>query len=229
MYKIIQNNKIVDVVSTPLFVKVVSPNNVILVDKYLAEGIIGSDNETLYGFAPNKHKAWDIVTIQEISEEEFNRLSSLLNSGQEITADKNSLTKAQREKIQQLSSMCNNKIVQGFSVILSDGESYGFKLTIEDQINLTLLETQLNAGESTFIYHATNQPCRSFNREDMLRIIRTFRQFVLYHTTYFNLTKQYIKSLTDIEKVRLFTYGTDISDTVNDIVLKQILKNGENF
>jgi hypothetical protein len=91
------------------------------------------------------------------------------------------------------------------------------------------IEGQLNAGAETFIYHATNQPCRFFSREDMTKIISTFKRYTLYHTTYFNVAKQYINSLVDIEKANTFTYGTDVSEVVDDIVIKQILKNGGNL
>jgi hypothetical protein len=229
MYKIIYNEKVIDVVNEPRFVQVLSPHNVVFTEQVIAQGIEGSDRETLYGLTPSPYKSWDIVTIEKITPTEFNRLKSLLNSDLEVSADQTALAAAKREKIQHLSEICKNRIIVGFSIKLSDDNVYNFKLTTEDQINLTVLENQLNSGDERFIYHATNQPCRFFNKEDMIKIIRAFRKQVMYHTTYFNLAKQYIKSLTNIEAVKLFTYGTDISETVDDIVLKQILKNGENF
>ena len=44
-------------------------------------------------------------------------------------------------------------------------------LTTEDQINLMIIENQLLSGESSFIYHATNKPCRIYTKDDMLKII----------------------------------------------------------
>ena len=63
----------------------------------------------------------------------------------------------------------------------------------------------------------------------MIKIINAARQHTLYHTTYFNVAKQFIRSLTDIEKVSLFMYGDDVSEVADNIVLKQILKNGDYF
>ena len=60
----------------------------------------------------------------------------------------------------------------------------------------------------------------------MLKIIKAYRKHVLYHTTYFNAAKQYIKSLNDIDKVISFTYGTNISWTVEDTTLRKILIGG---
>ena len=227
MYKIIQNDKVIDIVKYPRFVSFLTSGHIAITDKTSAQGIASSDNETVYSFTPRF--GYQTVTIKEITLEEFSRLQNLLNSNQEISADESALAEAKREAIKRLSSICKNKITSGFSIILSDGESYDFKLTTEDQLNLMSIEGQLNAGVETFIYHATNQPCRFFSREDMTKIISTFKRYTLYHTTYFNVAKQYINSLVDIAKVNTFTYGTDISEVVDDIVIRQILRNGGNL
>jgi hypothetical protein len=229
MYKIIQDNKVVDVVRIPRFISFLSSGHIALTDKTSATGIVGSDDKTLYSFKPIAKEGVLVASIKEVTIEEFNRLQSLLNSNQEISADENALAKAKQEIIAKLSSVCKNKIIAGFSIILSDDKEYNFKLTTEDQLNLMSIEGQLNAGASTFIYHATNQPCKFFSREDMVKIINAFKRHTLYHTTYFNAAKQYINSLVDIEKVNMFTYGTDVSEAIEDIVIKQILKNGGNL
>lgn len=229
MYKIIHNGKVVDVVKLPRFFKLLSSGHVALTDKSSSQGIVGSDDKTLYAFAPIAQRKLDIVTIKEITLEEFNKLQSLLNSNQEISADESVLAKAKQQMIARISGICKKKITSGFSLTLSDGEIYSFKLTTEDQLNLMSIEGQLNAGAETILYHATNQPCKFFSREDMFKIISTFKRYTLYHTTYFNIAKQYINTLTSTEKVNMFTYGTDVSEVVDDIVIKQILKNGGNL
>lgn len=224
-YKIIQNDKVIDIVKNPDFIKFLPFNHIAITDKSSAQGIVGSDG-TLYSFTPQRSDI-QIAAIKEISREELSRLQNLLSSGQEISADETALEQAKQTMIKRLSNICKNKIVSGFSIKLSDGEYYNFKLTTEDQLNLMMLEQQLNTGIETFIYHATNQPCKIFTKADMQIIIETFRRHILYHTTYFNAVKQYIKSLSDIEKINLFIYGTDISDTVEDEVLRKLLKAGE--
>ena len=226
MYKIIQNNKVVDVVKDPYFITFLATGHIAFTDKSNAMGLIGSDNTTIYSFSPNKRSDVNIATIENISLEEFNRLRSLLNSNQEVSADISALTNAKETVIARLSTICKNKITAGFFVTLADGESYNFKLTMEDQLNLMIIENQLSAGVESFIYHATNQPCKIFMRDDMVKIVEAFKRHTLYHTTYFNAAKQYILSLTNIEQVNLFTYGTDVSETVEDPILHQILKTG---
>lgn len=227
MYKVTHNNKIVDLIKYPIFLLFLPTGHIAITNKAYAQGIAGSDGETVYSFSPIAGKNFLVVTIEEISDEEFRRLQSLLNSGQEITSDDSALTQAKQAKINQLSSLCRNKIIAGFSIRLSDENIYNFKLTPEDQLNLTAIENQLASDEDYFIYHATDEPCQVYSRDDMLKIVKAFKAHTRYHTTYFNAAKHYIKSLADIEKVNLFIYGTDISESVGNPVLKQILRNGE--
>ena len=231
MYKVIQDDRVVDVVKYPKFIKFMSSGHIAMTDESSAHGIVGSDDSTLYCFtneAP-KNSSAQPAAICRVTETEFNRLYSLLNSGEPVSADESALAKAKREKLSILSGNCNNKIVSGFSIELSDGELHNFRLTTEDQLNLMLIENQLSSGETYFVYHSTNQPCKIYQKEDMYLVVRAFRKHVLYHTTYYNAAKQYINSLVDVEKVNLFSYGMDVSEIVEDRVLKQILKNGGNF
>lgn len=228
MYKILQNDKVVDVVQQPHFLRFLSSGHTAFTDKSSAQGILGSDGK-IYCFKPNARKNARVAAIKEITLEEFNRLKDLLNSGQEPVADEVALVTAKSEAIKRLSSICKDKITVGFSTTLSDDKTYDFKLTAEDQLNLLALENQLNSGAEVFLYHATDEPCRFFARDDMVKVIAAFRQHIQYHTTYFNIAKQYINSLTDIKKVNAFVYGNDVSSFATDPVIKQILKNGGNI
>lgn len=228
MYKIIQNDKVVDVVKYPRFLRFLK-SGVAITDQTSAQGIAGSDNKTIYSFNPVKGHDTIVAAIKEITLEEFERLQSLLSSGQKPSADESALAKAKRETINRLSSICKAKITTGFSIELSDGKKHSFKLTAEDQLNLLSLENQLNAGAEMFLYHETGQPCRFFARQDMSKIISTFRRYTMYHTTYFNVAKQYINSLVNTEQVLMFTYGTDVTSATDNVTIRRILINGGNF
>ena len=225
MYKIILNNKVIDVVAKPYFLKILSSGNVAITCKSSANGIAGSDN-TVYSLVKGLNTDAPVVSIKEIDKDEFNRLNSLLNSGEEVVANKTKLQKSINEAIENLSQVCNQKIVSGFSVLLSDGNIHAFKLSPEDQINILNLENQLTAGENLFIYHETGMPCRVFRRGDMSKIIKTYRKHLLYHTTYFNAAKQYVSSLTDIDKINTFCYGTDVTHAVTDPTIRRVLLDG---
>ena len=223
MYKIIFNNKVIDVVTTPHFIKFLSNGQVLLTDKSSANGIVGSNN-TLYSFEAVTRPNIQIVTIEAISKDEFSRLNSLLNSDEEIIANEKYLAKCKQVSLAKLSKICNNKITTGFDIKLLDGKLYHFDLTLEDQLNLLNLESQLKIGTNSVVYHAAGQSCRMFTREDMLKIIKAFREHVLYHTTYFNIVKQYINGLTDIQKIETFNYGDNVSFATDDPGIKKILK-----
>lgn len=227
MYKLIQNDQVIDVVKYPRFVSFLPSGHIAITDKTSANGILGSDNKTIYSFDTRPN--YPVVIIKEITPDELERLQSLLSSGQKPAVDEVTLAAAKNVAIKELSVICKYKITLGFSVVLSDNNVYSFRLTTEDQLNLMSIEGQLNAGVSTFVYHATNSPCRVFSRDDMTKIINAFKRHILYHTTYFNVAKQYINSLLDIEVIKTFTYGADVSDTVDDPIIKRILKNGGNL
>jgi hypothetical protein len=226
MIKIIQNEKVIDVVRVPSFIKFLSSGHIAYTGQSSAEGVVGSDETTVYSFTPVEIQTAGVVTIEEITLDEFERLQALLSDGKEVIADESALTVAKKTMIRQLSSICKNKITAGFEITLSDGETYGFKLTTEDQLNLLIIENQINAGMKTFVYHATNLPCKLFNKEDMVRVVNAFKSFTLYHTTYFNAAKQYINTLTSIDNINKFVYGMDVSEVIEDPILKQILKKG---
>lgn len=227
MYSIIFEGKIIDVVQKPTFIKVLPSGHIAFTDKSSANGIKGSDNKTLYTFEATCRKGLKVVTINEISENEFNRLKGLLNSDQVITADKDSLDTAVDNAISSLSETCNARITEGFSLRLSDNKKHHFRLTAEDQLNLLNLENQFNTGIQAFVYHATGELCQVFTREDFQKIIKAYRKHVLYHTTYFNVAKQYLKSLTDISKVVNFSYGISLAWTIKDPTIRKILQEGD--
>lgn len=225
MYKIICNNKVIDVVKHPKYTRFLSSGHIALTDKTSAHGIVGSDNKTIYSFVTDKQ--FPVVTIEEINTvEEFERLSCLLNSDQEVYADESALANAKRKKISELSAICKDKITAGFTIKLSDDTNHVFALTTEDQLNLIYIESRLITGDANFVYHATNQPCKIYGRTDMQKIVEAFRKHVLYHTTYFNTAKQYINALDDADVVNLFSYGTDVSNMVKNPAIKQILLDG---
>lgn len=226
MYKIVHKSKVIDVVQNPRFLRFLPSGQIAITDKASAHGIVGSDKKTIYSFGTVNRPNALVVTVVEISLDEFNRLQGLLNSEQEVSTDTNALAKVKEETIKNLSEICKNMITTGFSIKLSDGNAHKFKLTAEDQLNLLNLENQLNSGAKTFVYHATGEPCKVFLREDISKIIKAYRKHQLYHTTYFNIAKQYIMSLVDIDKVKAFSYGTNITGSEKDPTIRRILMNG---
>lgn len=228
MFKIISSNKIIDVIKNPQYIRFIENGHICKSTESNAHGLLGSDNKKVYRFdLKAKTTRSDILDVQliPIRETEFNKLVKLIEAGELITADKTQLDKAKRLKIEELSNICNKNIIAGFSIILSDNQVHHFKLTIEDQINLMLLESQYNKGVETFIYHSTNNSCRVFGREDMFKVLSNYKKHIQYHTTLFNLLKQHIKALSSIEAVWEISYDFNINNLRVDQALKTYLKN----
>ena len=68
MYKIIQNNKVVDVVHVPSFIRFLATGHIAMTDKISAQGVVGSDEKTIYSFMPIAGKDFKIVTLEEVTE-----------------------------------------------------------------------------------------------------------------------------------------------------------------
>lgn len=80
MYKIIENNQIIDVIDNIQFVKCLPQSQkIIAVDKRQANGIVSSDGDTIYHIlgTPNVSNGFKhSVTYIEIEEEEYLKLTT---------------------------------------------------------------------------------------------------------------------------------------------------------
>lgn len=80
MYKIIENNQIIDVIDNIQFVKCLPQSQkIIAVDKRQANGIVSSDGDTVYHILGTSNTSNDFkhsVTYAEIEEEEYLKLTT---------------------------------------------------------------------------------------------------------------------------------------------------------
>ena len=130
-------------------------------------------------------------------------------------------------KIKEMKSTCRSTIENGIDVVLSDGETYHFSLTTQDQLNLTTLSAMVSAGETSIPYHADNEPCKYYSVEDILIIVTEAKNHIAYHTTYYNSLKLYISSLRSINTISAIVYGCEIPEKYQSEVLVTLL-NSEN-
>lgn len=111
-----------------------------------------------------------------------------------------------------LNVMCNYFIERGTNVTLSDGRTYHFSLTLEDQQNLTNAFNIATFRNSSVPYHADGEECRIFSQEDIKMIYETCIMYITQQTTYCNMLKQYIKSCTSKEDVIEAYYSMELSE-----------------
>lgn len=127
-------------------------------------------------------------------------------------------------KIQELSDICNKTIEDGFSLVLSDGASHHFSMSMHDQINLITLQQALMSGHD-MIYHADNELEQFYSTEDAQMILDGSRKWKNYHIALFNSFKNWIKQLNDISVIDSITFDSEIPEEYCTSVLINLSEN----
>lgn len=217
-------------------------------EKDIAEGFISSDCNSIYhtddlstSICDNNNIEIIEVTLKEITEDDYNILRKSIDENKPIKPepepipepepetpdndetdvdDDNTLELVRNGKVSEMSKVCNNTITNGFDIVLSDGLSHHFSLTLDDQANLSTLSADIIMGSTTLPYHADGEECQFFSVEDMTKIINTAKEYKTYHITYFNSLKLYILSLENINTINEINYGDEIPEKYKSVVLK---------
>lgn len=184
---------------------------------------------------------YESAEVIQIDEQEYNILKAALETEDEIVIEPETPVEEEPEyvdpndvvtvdyvksvKVAEMSNACNKVIINGFDVVLRDGNSYHFSLTTQDQLNLITLSSMVANGEEQIPYHADGELCRFYSADDINIIITTATQFKTYQISYFNALKAYIESLDDMNEISAITYGVDIPAEYQSDVLKVLLAN----
>ena len=216
MYKFIVDDLIVDVVKKLRYVRYIPElKKVVVTTRTSAQAVCGSDNKTLYALPhtqiPENKKHWKYAKIVEITETEYNELSKSLKIVKSVPVSY-LLSETRKKRITEMSTVCKNKIEEGFNCVLSDGTSHHFKLTIEDQLNLLDAERLVKQGSSQVLFHSTNSTARLFSSFDIEKIINAAYTHKNNQITYFNMLKQCINELSDIELLNKIEYGVVLTE-----------------
>lgn len=187
---------------------------------------------------------YETASISVIDESEYQQLFEAIDAGEEISNVTNdedtyyqeddnvvdsdsiiTLDYLKTQKIKEMSYYCNQAIVNGFDVELSDGRTHHFSLTVQDQLNLITLSSLAASGVDNIPYHADGELCEFFSVNDIQMIVKAATELKTYHTTYYNSLKLYIQSLSDIDDVPNVIYGVNIPDEYKSDVLIALLSN----
>ena len=195
MYKAIFNGQVIDVLETVKYLRYLPKSKRITVtDKTSANCIQASDNKTVYGLLGKKlptaftHK---IVILKQIDKKEYDLLIKLQSLNLDINTEDPILYQQKMMKIEELKNECDKHIVNGICIELSDGKYHRFELTIEDQLNLRSIQSNIGMYKNGVIYHEKGCICKLFSVDDMNTIIREAFCHIQSHTTYFNLMKYF--------------------------------------
>ncbi len=190
----------------------------------------------------NELVGYSLLEVIEIDKKEYEILLASIEAGEEIETspeveenlpeqeielmpnEKVTIEFVRNAKIKEMSNRCNKEITSGFNVVLSDGLSHHFDLTLEDQLNLFDVATAIENGEDKIAYHASGEMSKFYSAEEMTKIIEAASELKQYHTAYFNSLKGYINSLTDMGEVAAIEYGVVVPDEYTSEVLKAIIE-----
>jgi hypothetical protein len=252
-YKILNNNLILEVINELSFRKYQKKNQILLICKEAEAQYVQSKNGTFYRanwmVAPITDKInYETVQIIRIDKSEYEILFSSLETEMELPTlppvemnhfYDSGATSPEPEielvpeptteyirsvKLKEMSYNCNKTITNGFDITLSDGNSYHFSLTTQDQLNLITLATMVESGETQIPYHADGEPCKFYSTLDIKAIIDKATEFKTYHISYYNSLKIYINSMETMEEISEVTYGIEIPEEYQSEVLKTLNK-----
>ena len=236
-YKIIKDNTILGVATSDNLIRYQLLHKMYpMASESSAEAIICNDviyhaDWMLEFKAPIEYITADIVSIDE---EEYTALAKAFETNETIKDDfldepndevveevpeEMTVAFVKDAKIKEMKNTCRLVIENGIDVVLSDGNSYHFSLTTQDQLNLTTLSTMVAAGETSIPYHADGELCKYYSVEDILIIVSAAKDHIAYHTTYYNSLKSYISSLKSINTISAIVYGCEIPEKYQSEVL----------
>lgn len=182
---------------------------------------------------------YQTVSIVRIEQDEYKSLAEALETNEEIQieeiieepveevlpVDENEQTTVEflkEFKINQMSKYCHDTITNGVDVVLSDGKSHHFSLQVEDQLKIQALALKAQNGEQSLPWHEDDNYCVFYSAEDIMTLYKAMENIQLFHTTYFNSLKMYIKSLTTLDEINAVTYGMEIPVEYQSEVLKYL-------
>ena len=161
----------------------------------------------------------DAPVKNETAEIPAEEISKKVSETEEITVEF-----VREKKLKELSAMCNKAIEDGFSLVLSDGASHHFSMSITDQLNLANLQRALDSNEDP-VYHADGELMQFYSREDAQDILIGANKWRMYNQALYNSLRNWINNLTDIELIDKITYDSSIPEEYCSVVLLTLSEN----
>lgn len=232
-YKLLSDGKIVDAVTAPCYVQYDTRIGLFLAcGETQAQGLASHDGNTYWhldGCAEFGVDGYVTVSAEAISDEEAIAIIAALDAGQSVPEPEpepdpdGSVELVRENTIAQMSALCSAAITGGVDVALSDGKTYHFSLSLEDQLNLLSLQGMIASGSEAVPYHADGEECRYYSAEDFKSISEAATFWKLYQESYFNSLRGYIRSMETMAELLAVSYGMSIPEDYQTDVLKQLM------
>lgn len=222
MYKILYNNVTIDVIKKPIYCNYLPSGRTLRTDRVSANCIVSSDGSGFYHLVgtpamPKEYKSVDIVPIDK---EEYDYLCSLIVKGESLDVD---LVSTRKNKIAEMSAMSETVIHKGIDITLSDGKTYHFSFSDQDQYQIGFLATSAktalmlesmglptNETGKDYPWHADGGDCIFYSREDMITIGTAMQNYITYHNSYFHALRNYIEQMNNPLKIMEIQYGIEV-------------------
>lgn len=127
-------------------------------------------------------------------------------------------------KLNRLSNECQKIIESGYDLILSDGISHHFSLSIQDQLNMLELQKALETGND-LVYHADGELMQFYSQEDAKDILIGANKWKQYNLALYNSLKNWIQNTEDISLIDSIRFDSEIPEKYCTIVLQSLSDN----
>ncbi len=224
MFKVVYKNIVIDTIEKPIYCRYIPTSGMKLrTDETSANCIISSNGEETYhltGRSPLMPETFKSVELIPVDKLEYDYLKSLTTDGDSIQFD---INKLKADKIAEVSAASEAAIHAGTDIVLSNGKTYHFSFSDQDQFqigflhsaakNAVMLESMgLDANETGMDYpwHADGRDCEFYSREDVLTIGDAMRLYIAHNNSYFHALRNYIDSLTNPLAIADLYYGIEV-------------------
>lgn len=224
MYKVVYKGVIIDVLKKPIYCRYFpSSGRKLRTDETSANCIISSEGTETYhlaGRSPFMPEGYKSVELIQIDRDEYEYLQSLKTDGEPLEFD---LATLRATKIAEVSSASEVAIHAGTDITLSNGNTYHFSFSDQDQFQIGFLATAArnaavleamgiptNETGRDYPWHADGGDCIFYSRQDMITIGTTMQNYITYHNSYFHALRNYINALTNPLVIVDIYYGMEI-------------------
>lgn len=136
------------------------------------------------------------------------------------------LESVKSQKTNDINSLCSRNIIEGVDVTLpSNGVTYHFALTLEDQTDISAAYAAVKMGETGFMYHADGEPCKFYPSEDIKAIAETATAHKVFQQTLANYLKLTVKRCVSVEEVDSITHTMEsLPDDLKTTMFTELAK-----
>lgn len=123
------------------------------------------------------------------------------------------LEEVKSSKISMMSSTAQTMIYAGITMDIN-GEPEAFSYNAEDQSNIDNLFEAVIGTDNSIYYHSNSNFCKEYSADQTLVLWAKEKINKNYHTTYFNMMREYIRSFTsdeDRETIGNINYGDTLT------------------